>query len=144
MIKINDKKLSELLYSPIINGCTLLSCTKFFVLNFENKHGFWMYKWEKSTNYLINGKRWYKIITNILLFEINSLSYSRIDYILLKRKLFESNYIYIYIFSFDLVRDGDILKDLCWLFGILKIKLILYRVALFSTLLIVFLRSKLW
>ena len=46
------------------------------------------FTWEESTSYLINGKRWFKIMANILLFEIKSLlNYSWIDYILSKWKL---------------------------------------------------------
>ena len=42
---------------------------------------------EKLSSYLINNKRLFKIIANILLIEINSLlDYSRINFILLKRK----------------------------------------------------------
>ena len=44
------------------------------------------FTWEESTNNMINGKKWFKIMANILL--IDSLENSSwIDYILLKRKL---------------------------------------------------------
>ena len=39
------------------------------------------FTWEESTNYLINGKRWFKIMANILLIEL--LNYSWINHILL-------------------------------------------------------------
>ena len=63
---------------------------------------------------LINGKKWLKIIANMLLIEINSLlNYSWIDYILLKRKLFmiqPSIYIYIYVrIDRNIHRHGNML-----------------------------------
>ena len=47
------------------------------------------FTWEESISFLINGKKWFKIMANLLLIEINSLlNYSWINYILVKRKLF--------------------------------------------------------
>ena len=49
------------------------------------------FAWNESTSYLINGKRWFKIMTYILLIEIKTLlNYSWINYTLLKRILFIS------------------------------------------------------
>ena len=55
------------------------------------------FTWEKSSSSLINGKRWFKIMVNIILIEINSLlNYSQMNYIQLKRKLLMIQ-IYLYV-----------------------------------------------
>ena len=49
------------------------------------------FTWKESTSYLMNGKRWFKIMVNMLFIEINLLlNYSWMNYILLKWKLFMS------------------------------------------------------
>ena len=60
------------------------------------------FTWEESTSNLINGKRWFKIIGNIQLIEINQLlNFSWINNISQKRKLFMTQLnIYIYMYAY--------------------------------------------
>ena len=54
--------------------------------------------WEESTSYLIDGKKWRKMLGNILLIEINSLfNDSWINYVLRKQKL-STQYISVWIY----------------------------------------------